>query len=43
MVVNPVSGQISWTPAHEQVGNHTVTLVASDAAGAQDAQEGQGR
>jgi RHS repeat-associated protein len=38
MVVNPISGLISWTPTHDQIGIHNVTLVAFDTSGAQDAQ-----
>lgn len=33
MSIQPATGVISWVPAVAQVGNHTVALLAADAAG----------
>ncbi len=33
MTIDPATGEVSWTPALGQVGNQTVTVIATDAAG----------
>ena len=30
MTINPFTGQVNWTPASDDVGDHDVTLIASD-------------
>ena len=30
MTINSASGRITWTPTSAQVGNHTITVIASD-------------
>lgn len=34
MGINPITGLIQWTPVFAQIGNHTVRVVVTDAAGA---------
>ncbi|GAB5404689.1 MAG: hypothetical protein Aurels2KO_29200 [Aureliella sp.] len=34
MTVEPESGNVAWTPTAEQVGQHVVTLLATDSGGA---------
>ncbi|MGB3401136.1 MAG: putative Ig domain-containing protein [Microcoleaceae cyanobacterium] len=38
MIVDPFSGQVSWTPTAQQIGNHTVQLRATDIHGAYSGQ-----
>jgi RHS repeat-associated protein len=38
MVVDPLSGQVSWTPTAQQIGSHTVHLRATDIQGAYSGQ-----
>jgi RHS repeat-associated protein len=38
MRINAATGEIVWTPTVEQVGNHDVTVVVTDRAGASDTQ-----
>lgn len=33
MVINPTTGDISWNPDNDDVGNYTVTVKATDASG----------
>ena len=38
MTIDPSTGLISWTPDNAQVGDHAVTVLVTDAAGASDSQ-----
>ncbi|MBE0534753.1 MAG: tandem-95 repeat protein, partial [Phycisphaerae bacterium] len=38
MHINSVTGQITWTPTNEQVGDNAVMVVVMDTAGASDSQ-----